>query len=78
MLGANGQTYSVTQPTLSFTNQTGNLSNIVTSFATASGSTTALPVNGQDDLFVGASLDIDTNTVVQAYTGTVAVTVTFN
>ena len=78
MLGANGQTYSVTQPALSFTNQAGNLSNIVTSFATASGSTTALPVNGQDDLFVGASMDIDTNTVVQAYTGTVAVTVTFN
>ena len=78
MLGTNGQTYSVTQPTLSFTSQAGNLSNIVTSFATASGSTTALPANGQDDLFVAAKMDIDVNTAVQAYTGTVAVTVTFN
>ncbi len=78
MLGTNGQTYSVAQPTLSFTAQAGNLSNIVTSFATASGSTTALPATGQDDLFVAAKMDIDANTAVQAYTGTVAVTVTFN
>ena len=78
MLGTSAQTYSVAQPTLSFTNQAGNLSNIVTSFAVASSSLGTLPVNGQDDLFVAAKMDIDANTVVQAYTGTVAVTVTFN
>lgn len=82
MLGTNGQTYTIQQPSLSFGAAAGNLSNIATSFlvsSTNSASTTgALPANGQDDLFVGGQFDIDNVTAVQTYSGTVSVTVVFN
>ena len=77
--GANGQTYSIQTNTLSFTNSAGNLSAIAAqSPVAASGTLNTLPANGQDDLFIGGRFDITPTTAIQAYSGTLSLTVDFN
>jgi hypothetical protein len=44
----------------------------------ASGTLNTLPANGQDDLFVGGRFDITPTTAIQAYSGTLSLTVNFN
>jgi hypothetical protein len=79
LVGANAQTYSVTGNTLSFTGATGNLANVgPESPVAASGTLNTLPANGTDDLFVGGHFDITSTTTVQAYSGTLSLTVNFN
>lgn len=77
--GTSGQTYSVTTPTLTFVNSAGNLANI-SALAPVSdaGSLNTIPNTGVDDLYVGGQFDISTSTAVQAYSGTLSITVNFN
>ena len=44
----------------------------------SSGSLTQLPASGTDDFFVGGRFDISPTTAVQAYTGTVSLSIDFN
>lgn len=77
--GTAGQTYSITDNTLSFTGAGPNLTNIVSeSPVAASGTLNTLPGTGQDDLFIGGRFDISTTTAVNTYNGTLALTVNFN
>jgi len=79
LIGTNGQTYSVAGNTLSFTGAAGNLSNVgPESPVAASGTLTTLPASGQDDLYVGGHFDITPTTAMQAYTGSLTLTVNFN
>jgi hypothetical protein len=79
LIGSNGQTYSVTGNTLSFTGAGTNLTNIgAESPVAASGTLNTLPANGIDDLFVGGHFDIAPSTTAQAYSGTLSLTVNFN
>ena len=64
---------------LSFTNEAGNLTSVQTLAPTPSaGSLTQLPASGTADFFVGGRFDISTATTVQAYTGTVSLSIDFN
>jgi hypothetical protein len=77
--GSNGQTYSVQTNTLTFTNSSGNLSAIAAESPVASsGTLNTLPASGQDDLFVGGRFDITPTTTIQAYSGTLSLTINFN
>lgn len=77
--GSNGQTYAIQTNTLTFTNSAGNLTAIAAeSPVAASGTLNTLPANGQDDLFVGGRFDITPTTTIQAYSGTLSLTVNFN
>jgi hypothetical protein len=79
LIGANAQTYSVTANTLTFTNATGNLTNVGPETPVSAASTlNTLPASGTDDLYVGGHFDISTTTTVQAYSGTISLTVNFN
>ncbi|PZQ64793.1 MAG: hypothetical protein DI570_03985 [Phenylobacterium zucineum] len=79
LIGTNGQTYSVAGNALSFTGATGNLSNVASQSPVAAGGTVGtLPANGQDDLYVGGHFDITPTTALQAYTGSLTLTVNFN
>lgn len=79
LIGTNGQTYSVAGNALSFTGAAGNLSNVgPESPVAASGTLTTLPASGQDDLYVGGHFDITPTTAMQAYTGSLTLTVNFN
>lgn len=77
--GTNGQTYSVSAPTLTFTAAAGNLANVsALAPVSGAGSLNTIPASGQDDLYVGGQFDISTSTAVQAYSGTLNITVNFN
>ena len=77
--GSNGQTYSVQTNTLTFTNSSGNLTGIAAESPVASsGTLNTLPASGQDDLFVGGRFDITPTTTIQAYSGTLSLTINFN
>jgi Domain of unknown function (DUF4402) len=79
LVGTNGQTYAVTASTLSFTNSAGNLTGIGTQNpVAASGTLNTLPASGVDDLYVGGHFDITPTTAVNAYSGTLSLTVNFN
>ncbi|MBL8773196.1 MAG: DUF4402 domain-containing protein [Phenylobacterium sp.] len=79
LIGTNGQTYSITTNSLSFTGASGNLTNIASETpVAASGTLNTLPSSGQDDLFIGGRFDITSTTALQTYTGTLSLTVNFN
>lgn len=79
LVGSNGQTYSVTSSTLSFTSATGNLTAIgPESPVAASGVLNTLPASGIDDVFVGGHFDITPTTTVAAYSGTLSLTINFD
>ncbi len=79
MVGTNGQTYSITTNTLSFTNSAGNLTGVgAENPVAASGTLNTLPASGMDDLFIGGHFDITSATAVAAYNGTLSLTVDFN
>lgn len=79
LVGSNGQTYSVTSNTLSFTGAAGNLTAVGSeSPVAASGTLNTLPASGIDDLFVGGHFDITSSTAVNTYNGTLSLTVNFN
>jgi len=79
ILGAGGQTYSITTPTLSFAGQAGNLGSVGPEAPiAASGTLNTLPANGTDDLYIGGHFDVTSATAVQTYSGTLALTVNLN
>jgi hypothetical protein len=79
LIGTNGQSYSVAGNALSFTGAAGNLANVgPESPVAASGTVGTLPSTGQDDLYVGGHFDISPTTALQAYTGSLTLTVNFN
>ena len=79
LVGSANQVISVSSSSLSFTNQSGNLSNVSPTTPVASvGSLTTLPASGIDDFYVGGKFDISPTTVVQAYAGTLSLTIDFN
>lgn len=79
LTGTNGQTYSITTNSLSFTGAAGNLANVGSETpVSAAGSLNTLPASGQDDLHIGGHFDITSATAVQAYSGTLSLTVNFN
>jgi hypothetical protein len=78
-VGTNGQTYSITTNSLSFAGAAGNLTNVgAETPVAASGTLNTLPASGQDDLYIGGHFDITSATAVQAYSGTLSLTVNFN
>ena len=79
LVGTNGQTYSITSNTLSFTGATGNLASVGPETpVAASGTLNTLPASGVDDLFVGGHFDITSTTATNTYSGTLSLTVNFN
>ncbi len=79
LVGTNAQTYSISTNTLSFASAAGNLTNVGSETpVAASGTLNTLPANGQDDLHIGGHFDITSATTVQAYSGTLSLTVNFN
>ncbi len=79
LLGMPSQTIAVTANTLTFVSSAGNLTSIVALAPVASaGTLTQLPASGTADFFVGGAFDISATTAIQAYTGTVTLSVDFN
>jgi len=79
LVGAAAETYTVTSSTLTFTGQAGNLANVGPETPIASiGTLGTLPGGGADDLYIGGHFDITSSTSVQAYSGALALTITFN
>lgn len=79
LVGTASQAISVNTSSLSFTNQTGNLSNVAPLAPVAKdGTLINLPVSGTDNFYVGGRFDISPTTVAQAYTGTVSLSIDFN
>lgn len=79
LIGTNGQTYSITSNTLSFTGSAGNLFSVgPESPVAASGTLNTLPASGIDDLYIGGHFDINSSTVTSIYSGTLSLTVNFN
>ena len=79
LIGTANQAIAVNTSTLSFTNEAGNLSSVQPLAPSPStGSLTQLPASGTDDFFVGGRFDISPTTAVQAYTGTVSLSIDFN
>ncbi len=79
LVGAPGQTYSVSTNTLSFTSSSGNLSAIgVEAPVAASGTLNTLPAAGTDDIYIGGHFDMTSATAVQTYTGTMNLTINFD
>lgn len=79
LVGTPNEAISISSNSLSFTNQSGNLSNVGPENPVPSlGSLTQLPASGIDDLYVGGHFDISSTTTTQAYTGTLSLTVNFN
>lgn len=79
LVGSNGQTYTITTNTLSFTGSAGNLGTIGPETpVAASGTLNTLPASGVDDLYIGGHFDITSTTAVQTYAGTLSLTVNFN
>lgn len=79
LIGTANQAIAVNTSTLSFTNQAGNLSSVQPlTPVPSSGSLTQLPASGTDDFFVGGRFDISPTTAVQAYAGTVSLSIDFN
>lgn len=69
-------TYSTTQ-SLSFT-QAGLVNVALTPVATTAGAPGVVTANGTQEIRYGASFDLSPTTPVQAYTGALSVTVTYN
>lgn len=79
LVGTANQAIAVNTSSLSFTNEAGNLTSVQPLTPTPStGSLTQLPASGTDDFFVGGRFDISPTTTVQAYTGTVSLSIDFN
>ena len=78
LTGTNGQTYSVGSTSLSFTGQAGNLTNVGAESPTSQNTLGTLPASGIDDLAVGGHFDISNTTAMQAYSGTLSLTINFN
>ena len=79
LAGTASQTIAVNTSSLSFTNQTGNLSNVTPEAPVALvGSLTQLSNLGQADIYVGGRFDISPTTSAQAYTGTLTLSIDFN
>lgn len=79
LVGTANQAIAVNTSSLNFTNQAGNLANVSPQNPVASvGTLTQLPASGMDDFFVGGRFDISPMTAVQAYTGTLSLSIDFN
>lgn len=79
LIGTPGQTYTVDANTLSFTGAAGNLTSIAAEApVSAGGSLLTLPGSGVDDLYIGGRFTISPTTTVQAYSGTLSLTINFN
>lgn len=79
LVGTASQAIAVNTTSLTFVNQTGNLTNVSPQTPVASvGSLTQLPASGMDDFFVGGQFDVSPTTTTQAYTGTLTLSIDFN
>lgn len=79
LAGTANQQVSISTPVLSFPTAGTNLGTVAAMAPVArDGSTSQLPSDGDDDVFVGGRIDVSANTPVGVYSGTVSLTVDFN
>ena len=79
LTGTPNQAISISNVTLSFPGAGSNLGTVAAESPVArDGSTTQLPADGDDDLFIGGRIDVSPTTNVATYTGTLSLTVDFN
>lgn len=79
LTGTPNQAISISNVTLSFPGAGSNLGTVAAASPVArDGSTTQLPADGDDDLFIGGRIDVSPTTNVATYTGTLSLTVDFN
>lgn len=79
LVGTPSQQISISNVTLSFPGSGTNLGTVAALSPVAKdGSTTQLPADGDDDLFIGGRIDVSPTTNVATYSGTLSLTVDFN
>jgi hypothetical protein len=79
LVGTPNQAISISNVTLSFPGAGTNLGTVTALSPVArDGSTSQLPADGDDDLFVGGQIQVSPTTGVATYNGTLSLTVDFN